>query len=380
MKRDITGWLALALVAAGTSVGLSATWVGTEDFHFSFINDTRWDTAVQQAGQGTLEPSGEKLVFKWPDKGHHTTILPWKESLPSFESWYVEALLSVPGTHESGDLATTGIFFSLNNVPNYDGDGVRIRLENTQLAGSVTRRLIFEERIGGQTHSYYDQRMTVQDTSVRVKLQFIHAANMVSFCYEKSPGAWLCVAAMRAKFTLEDQDVFRAAILASVNLSDEMDGEVYADDFFVYTDDQDKDFDGIIAGRELQLGTSPTRADSDYDGLTDSQELDTYGTDPLKADSDGDSLPDGLEVTAGGNPKEKTVLPTLIEPVGGPGSGTRTLQIQTFPGLTYQVQLSTDLKIWANHGDAIIGTGDKQSLDLGATQNPNAFYRLQVSD
>ena len=105
-----------------------------------------------------------------------------------------------------------------------------------------------------------------------------------------------------------------------------------------------------------------------------------YSTDPLKADSDGDSLPDGLEVTAGGDPNQKTVLPTLLEPVGSTSANTRSLQIQTFPGLNYQVQLSTDLKSWSNHGSMIIGTGAKQELDLGTPQNPNAFYRLQVSD
>ena len=88
-----------------------------------------------------------------------------------------------------------------------------------------------------------------------------------------------------------------------------MEGKVWVDDFFVYVDEQDKDFDGISAGREAQLGTSPTRADSDYDGLTDSQEIDSYGTDPLKADSDGDSLPDGLEVTAGGDPTKRLSFP-----------------------------------------------------------------------
>ncbi len=380
MKRSTTGRLALGLAVLGGATGLSATWLGTEDFHFPFLNDSRWDTAVQQQGQGTLEPIDKKLVFKIPDNGQHTTLLPWKESLPSFESWYVEAVLSVPGTQETGDLATAGLFVRINDLPESDKDGVRIRLENTKLAGSVTRRLIFEERHGGQVHSYYDQRMTVQDTSVRVKLQFLHSANMVLFCYEKSADSWLCVSAQRAKFTLKDEDAFRAALLTSVNLTDEMEGELWADDFFVYVDEQDKDFDGIPLGRELQLGTSPTQADSDHDGLTDSQELDTYGTDPLQADSDGDSLPDGLEVAAGGNPNEKTVLPTLLEPVASPGTDARSLQIQTFPGLTYQVQLSTDLKTWSNRGDAIIGTGSQQSLDLGGMQDPNAFYRLQVSE
>ncbi len=380
MNGQFTVWILACQSLFWSSPNLYPTWVGTEDFYFSFLNQSRWDAVVQQVGQGALAPLEEKLVFKPLDEGHHTTILPWKENLPTTESWYAEALLSVPGTHETGDLSTTGIFFCLNDLPSYSGDGFRIRLENTQLADSVTRRIIFEESFGEEIYSYYDQSMTVQDSHVRVKLQYLHLANMLIFCYESSPDSWLCVAAERAKFTADAQDFFRVAILASVDLSDEMEGELWVDDFFVYVDEQDKDFDGISASLEAQLGTSSTRADTDYDGLTDAQEIDIYGTDPLKADSDGDSLPDGLEVTAGGDPKQKTVLPTLIEPIGNPSADTRSLQIQTFPGLNYQVQLSTDLKSWSNHGNMIIGTGAKQELDLGTPQNPNAFYRLQVSD
>ena len=42
-------------------------------------------------------------------------------------------------------------------------------------------------------------------------------------------------------------------------------------------------------------------ADSDGDGLADSQER-AYGTDPLVADSDGDGYGDGDEVKGGYNP------------------------------------------------------------------------------
>ena len=124
----------------------------------------------------------------------------WKENLPKSESWYVEALLSVPGTHETGDLSTAGIFFCLNDLPTYNGDGFRIRLENTQLTDSVTRRLIFEESIGEEVYSYYDQSMTVQGSHVR-EASVPTLANMLIFCYESSPDSWLCVAAERAKFT-----------------------------------------------------------------------------------------------------------------------------------------------------------------------------------
>jgi hypothetical protein len=44
------------------------------------------------------------------------------------------------------------------------------------------------------------------------------------------------------------------------------------------------------------------RPDSDNDGLTDDEELNTYNTDPLNADTDGDGLPDGWEVDNGFDP------------------------------------------------------------------------------
>ena len=42
--------------------------------------------------------------------------------------------------------------------------------------------------------------------------------------------------------------------------------------------------------------TDPNDADSDDDGLSDGDEVNTYGTDPNDADSDDDSLGDGYEV------------------------------------------------------------------------------------
>ena len=45
----------------------------------------------------------------------------------------------------------------------------------------------------------------------------------------------------------------------------------------------------------MALGTDPSLADSDGDGLNDDEEV-AIGTDPLVQDSDGDGLTDGAEV------------------------------------------------------------------------------------
>ncbi len=58
----------------------------------------------------------------------------------------------------------------------------------------------------------------------------------------------------------------------------------------------DNDSDALINLREYQLGTSPIDADSDDDGLTDGEEVDSYSTNPLKTDTDNDGLDDYQEV------------------------------------------------------------------------------------
>ncbi len=64
----------------------------------------------------------------------------------------------------------------------------------------------------------------------------------------------------------------------------------------------DSDGDGLTNARELEIGTSVTKADTDGDGLGDREEVEVYGTNPLKADTDGDGYLDGEEVSKGYNP------------------------------------------------------------------------------
>ncbi len=64
----------------------------------------------------------------------------------------------------------------------------------------------------------------------------------------------------------------------------------------------DTDVDGLSDGDEVDTyGTSPTAADTDVDGLDDGDEV-VLGTSPLASDTDSDGLSDGAEVTSGANP------------------------------------------------------------------------------
>jgi hypothetical protein len=58
----------------------------------------------------------------------------------------------------------------------------------------------------------------------------------------------------------------------------------------------DDDGDGFINMREVELGTYTDKWDSDRDGLSDGDEVNTYGSKPTVSDSDGDGLADGNEV------------------------------------------------------------------------------------
>ncbi|MBT4121493.1 hypothetical protein HOE31_00900, partial [bacterium] len=56
------------------------------------------------------------------------------------------------------------------------------------------------------------------------------------------------------------------------------------------------------------------RKDSDYDLLSDYEEVNVYGTDPHNPDTDGDGVPDGVEVRLGRNPKGPGLLTDLFIP------------------------------------------------------------------
>ena len=64
----------------------------------------------------------------------------------------------------------------------------------------------------------------------------------------------------------------------------------------------DADSDGLTNLAEFQHGTNPTYTDSDYDGVSDGDEINLYGTNPSAWDTDGDGLDDGWEVAHNLNP------------------------------------------------------------------------------
>jgi hypothetical protein len=90
-------------------------------------------------------------------------------------------------------------------------------------------------------------------------------------------------------------DVLVAGMLDSDHdgLSDDEEVGTYGTD----PQDPDTDDDGFSDGDEVNVyDTDPTDPDSDDDTLSDSDEVDTYGTNPNNPDTDYDGMPDPWEV------------------------------------------------------------------------------------
>lgn len=80
------------------------------------------------------------------------------------------------------------------------------------------------------------------------------------------------------------------------------------DDDGILDADEDFDCDDLINIKEINFYTSPYSQDTDYDELSDAEELNIYHTNPTLWDTDGDSISDYYECFFGLNPclKEET--------------------------------------------------------------------------
>jgi uncharacterized repeat protein (TIGR02543 family) len=80
----------------------------------------------------------------------------------------------------------------------------------------------------------------------------------------------------------------------------------------IFDKDEDPDGDGLKNYEEKQHGTNMMLADSDYDGLSDYDEINVYYTSPTNPDTDGDQVDDGTEVSIGSDPNKAEITFTTI--------------------------------------------------------------------
>ena len=64
----------------------------------------------------------------------------------------------------------------------------------------------------------------------------------------------------------------------------------------------DNDGDGLTNEKEFFIGSNPLNSDSDSDGLSDADEVNTYKTNPINIDTDKDGISDSLEIANNLNP------------------------------------------------------------------------------
>lgn len=137
----------------------------------------------------------------------------------------------------------------------------------------------------------------------------------------------------------------------------------------------DKDSDGLSNLQEYQKGTKANLADTDGDGLTDGQEVNTYQTDPLLADTDGGGQKDGAEISSGTNansnaddtPAVVIHLPAEIT-LGDYILISWTASNPFAPNVTYRLSVGTS----AGSDNVIAWTdmGDQDNYALDSTQLP----------
>ncbi len=88
-------------------------------------------------------------------------------------------------------------------------------------------------------------------------------------------------------------------------------------DFNARKSDIITDVDRLILSRKFDLN------DSDRDGLSNWEEINTYGTDPLLSDTDRDGQSDAAEIEAGTDANDKSVFPASIRLTAYPASGLK---------------------------------------------------------
>ena len=144
--------------------------------------------------------------------------------------------------------------------------------------------------------------------------------------------------------------------------------------------DADADRDGLTTAQEQTAGTNPLLYDSDGDGLSDPDEMQTYFTNPNLTDSDGDGADDKAELTAGTSPTNGQSYLRVTDAIKNTGS-TFLLRWPSQAGRFYNVQRSTDVTFATyeviSHGQTATPPLNTH-VDNAAGAAQRMFYRIEV--
>ena len=129
----------------------------------------------------------------------------------------------------------------------------------------------------------------------------------------------------------------------------------------------DADSDGINNKAEQDLGTDPNNSDSDADGLSDGDEVNSYGSDPLNTDSDGDNMTDGYEAQYGLDPT--SMADAKLDADGDGLSNEGELAFGTDPSNAASVPAYTD-DVFESFENALLPAGWVQGIGAEGSWAP----------
>ncbi|MEI7912396.1 MAG: cadherin-like beta sandwich domain-containing protein [Verrucomicrobiota bacterium] len=137
---------------------------------------------------------------------------------------------------------------------------------------------------------------------------------------------------------------------------------------------EDTDGDGLPDGAEVNTyGSNPLMVDTDGDGISDRDEVEVYHTNPALRDSDGDGFDDLFEINTGFNPNLASSTPDAA-------SSIRTaveFRFNAANGVSYRIEASTDLNQWDVIEAAIIGQSGVVTRFYSTENMPTRYFRVR---
>ncbi len=141
---------------------------------------------------------------------------------------------------------------------------------------------------------------------------------------------------------------------------------------FGCTSDSSDDTGLEIPEDETVEESTESTLDSDGDGITDYEEIETYQTDPFDEDTDGDGYLDGDEIAAGYDPNEPAVT-TIVE------EDANFQDTQIKDGLTVNTDITVDLTTTIDCGAEVSCFDEKFAACEPSTMTSDASGWVAVS-
>ncbi|MCO5069369.1 MAG: hypothetical protein M9910_11925 [Kiritimatiellae bacterium] len=143
----------------------------------------------------------------------------------------------------------------------------------------------------------------------------------------------------------------------------------------------DPDNDGLTNDQEASLGTDPQKSDSDGDGISDGDEVNTYHSNPLNPDSDNDGMRDGAEVNSGTSPTNELDRLAIID-IGTIGTTGPTIKWQSVTGKSYRVNRWSNLveDSYTTITNTVPAISDTNTFTDSTATNGPMFYWIELDE